>query len=377
VSTIRTWQNRRRIPPLSEIGWTYAKYNWLQPLVNRPFLPTTLVFYVTYRCNSRCTMCGIWRRQRFDDAARELSPKELDQILADRLFPNIQHLNINGGEPTLRGDLVDLVQVAIDRLPRLRWITMSSNGLLAERLVSLTDRIGRICTEEKISFSLAISLHGVAEVSDRITGIERAFDRQIETLAALQQAAFGDRHRLSLHCVITAANAGDLGELLRWSRGRKLPISFALAEVRERFLNLDKADQVRISAGQMDQVIAFLRELSHAKALFNPSAFRYHHLANILQLGQKRTMACHYAMGGVILGARGELYYCPHSRTLGTCRTQPAYDIYYAGENLSYRRSELIHGECLRCPPYTFNRLEYAKDLKKYLRFLLIPQRGD
>lgn len=364
---------RSRIPPLGEIGWAHAKYNWLQPLVRRPFLPTTLVIYVTYQCNSRCLMCGIWQRRGPDDAPGELSPQELDQILASRLFANIRHLNINGGEPTLRGDLPDLVRVAVDRLPRLQWITMSSNGLLPGRLVPLVNSIGQMCTQENILFSLGMSIHGLDQVSDRVFGIEGAFVRQVESLAALQETAFDDGHHLSLHCVVTAANVSHLHALRRWSQERGLPISFALGEVRDRFLNLEKADEVRLDAGQRDLLARFLRELSREKALLNPSAYRYHHLADMLEFGHERTMACHYALGGVILGSQGELYYCPHSRCLGHCRDQSAYDIYYDEENLDYRRSQMVRGECLHCPPYTFNRLEFAKDLLKYLRFVMIP----
>jgi MoaA/NifB/PqqE/SkfB family radical SAM enzyme len=364
---------RSRIPPLGEIGWAHAKYHWLQPLARRPFLPATLVIYVTYRCNSRCLMCGIWQRRGPDDASGELSPQELDQILAGRLFTNIRHLNINGGEPSLRSDLPHLVRVAVDRLPRLQWITMSSNGLLPERLAPLVKRIGQICAQEKILFSLGMSVHGLDQVSDRVFGIEGAFARQLESLAALQDMALDDGYHLSLHCVVTAANVSHLQALRRWSQEQGLPISFALGEVRDRFLNLEKADEVRLDAGQRGQLVRFLRELSREKALLNPSAYRYHHLADMLEFGHERTMACHYSLGGVILGSQGELYYCPHSRSLGHCRNQPAYDVYYDPENLDYRRSQLVEGECLHCPPYTFNRLEFAKDLLSCLKFMVIP----
>jgi MoaA/NifB/PqqE/SkfB family radical SAM enzyme len=362
-----------RIPLPSEIGWIYAKYNWLQPLIRRPFLPKTLVIYVTYRCNARCMMCGIWKHQELSNAAAELSQEELDQILADRLFTDIEDLNINGGEPTLRGDLPDLIRVATGRLSRLQRITMSSNGLLTERLVPQVERIRQICAQENISFSLCISVHGLAEISDQVFGVNGTFDQQGKALAALQEMALGDGLHLSLNCVITEVNLSNLRRLLHWSQERKLPISFALGEVRDRFLNRDMADQVTIAEGREDLVIGFLRELSRNRGLFNPSAFRYHHLANMLQFGQRRTISCHYAMGGVILGPQGDLYYCPHSEAIGNCRNHPAYEIYYDGENLDYRKSALIQDECLHCPPYTFNRLEFEKDFLKYFKFLIIP----
>jgi molybdenum cofactor biosynthesis enzyme MoaA len=280
-----------RIPPLGEIGWAYIKYNGLQPLIRRPFLPKTLVIYVTYRCNARCVMCGIWNHQEFYDATVEISLEELNRILANRLFTNIEELNINGGEPTLRDDLPDLVQVATERLPRLRRISMSSNGLLTERLVPQVRRIRQICTRENISFSLAISSHGLGETSDRVFGVRGAFDRQMRTLQALHEMTSdnGDGHRLSLHCVIIEANLSNLRDLLHWSQERALPIRFALGEVRDRFLNRDVSDQVRITEGRKALVVGFLRELSRNRDLFNPSAFRYHHLANMLQFGHRRT----------------------------------------------------------------------------------------
>ncbi len=252
---------------------------------------------------------------------------------------------------------------------------MSSNGLLADGLTAKIERLGQICAQNNIRFSLGMSVHGMADVADRVFGIAGAFDRQVKALTALHELALDGEFRLSLHCVISPANVSSLQDLLRWSQERNLPISFALGEVRDRFLNQGKADQVRIADGQIGLAIRFFRELSRDKGLFNPSAFRYHHLVNMLQFGQKRTISCHYAMGGVILGPQGELYYCPHSQALGNCRDQPAYEIYYDGRNLDYRRSVLVQDECLHCPPYTFNRLEFERDILKYFKFLIIPLR--
>ncbi|MGD8623346.1 MAG: radical SAM protein [Anaerolineae bacterium] len=364
----------RRLPSPGEVAWTFVKYNWLQPLLRRPFPPKTLVLYVTYRCNSRCVMCGIWRRGDDYPQAGELLPHQLAGILNDRLFADVEHLNINGGEPSLRHDLADLVQVAIEKLPRLRWISMSSNGLLARRLVPQVKRIARAGASADIPVSLALSLHGVADISDRVFGIPGAFEKQVAALEALQALARDGQLRLTLHCVISEANAGHLGELLDWSRARGLPIQFALGEVRERFLNQDVADQMVLSDQSRAGVVHFLRALSQEKRLSNPSAFRYHHLADMLQSGARRTLSCHYAMGGVILGSRGELYYCPHSRVLGSGRDRPAGDVYYDAQNLDYRRSVLFRKKCPHCPPYTFNLWELEKDVARYIKFLIAPQ---
>ena len=104
----------KKFSGLPEVAWNVVRYNWLLPLREKPFLPRALLLYVTYRCNARCVMCGIWQDHEFSDATSELSRSELDRVLSDRLFAAIEYLNINGGEPALRADLGDLVRLCLD-----------------------------------------------------------------------------------------------------------------------------------------------------------------------------------------------------------------------------------------------------------------------
>jgi hypothetical protein len=104
--------------------------------------------------------------------------------------------------------------------------------------------------------------------------------------------------------------------------------------------------------------------------LGNSNAFRYNCLANMLERGEKRDIACHYAIGGLILGSHGALYYCSHSKEIGNCRERSAYEIYFAKDNLQYREQSLMRDACLYCPPNSIIRLQLQKDLLKYLRFL-------
>jgi hypothetical protein len=125
-----------------------------------------------------------------------------------------------------------------------------------------------------------------------------------------------------------------------------------------------------IGEEKKDFLIRFIRKLSQNKGVFNPSAFRYYNLANLLEFSEERTIACHYSIGGTILGPSGEVYYCPHSKAVGNCRSISAYDIYYDKKNLEYRSQDLLKRKCKKCPPYTFNRIELEKDILRYLKFL-------
>jgi MoaA/NifB/PqqE/SkfB family radical SAM enzyme len=367
-------KNLSKIPSPGEIGWTYAKYNLFQPLFKHPFLPKALLIYVTYRCNARCSMCGIWKDHEFSDAKTELSVADLDRILSDTLFSKVEYVNINGGEPTLRSDLLDIVRLILKKFPHLKHLSMNSNGLLSSRLASSVEQMLALCRQRGIRFSLVISFHGTEDLLDNIFGVPDAFQKLQRSLAALSALDGQDEQFLSLNCVITSMNAANLYELQEWCELNKMRINFILGEVRDRFFNQDTVAQTVVSGETKKETIGFLRHLTEDMRLTNPVALRYHCLANMLENGEKRTLACHYAMGGLILGSHGTLYYCPHSRAIGNCRRQSAYDIYYGEENLSYRELGLMDEKCRHCPPNTFNRLEFQKDIFRFLRFFINPR---
>jgi MoaA/NifB/PqqE/SkfB family radical SAM enzyme len=58
---------------------------------------------VTYRCNSRCVMCYTW--QHPSKREEEIKAKDLETL------PQMVRLNITGGEPFLREDLSDILDV--------------------------------------------------------------------------------------------------------------------------------------------------------------------------------------------------------------------------------------------------------------------------
>src|SRR4030042_2994035 len=92
-------------------------YNKIAAMANLK-LPRDLVLAVTYNCNSRCRMCNIWKSEPLPLLA--LSEYE-------KLPDSIKDINLSGGEPFLRQDLVQLVELLISKNPAVR-IIISSNG---------------------------------------------------------------------------------------------------------------------------------------------------------------------------------------------------------------------------------------------------------
>ncbi|MBN1224500.1 MAG: hypothetical protein JXB23_14725 [Candidatus Aminicenantes bacterium] len=360
----------RTISSPQRIAGNFLKYN-LRRASAKPPRPNAMCIYVTYMCQMRCQMCEIWKMDDKKAHDTELSLSEWGSILADPLFTRLEFINVNGGEPNLRQDLPKMVELFAEKFPRLRTITMNSNGLPVQRASANVAEISRICRDRDIRFSVSISLHALGSVFDEIVGVPNAYPKVLETLRALKKMQESLPFYLGVNCVITDTNIDHLHDMLQWSREENIPVNFTLGEVRDRFHNLDTNVMSAIRTHKKKDLLKFLRSLAKNKSLFNQHAYRYRQLADMIELDKKRRISCHYAMGGVILGSEGTLYYCKDSRPIGNCRERSAEALYFDPENLSYRKKELIEKKCRTCPPNTFNRIELEKDLLKYIGFLL------
>jgi sulfatase maturation enzyme AslB (radical SAM superfamily) len=204
-----------------------------------------------------------------------------------------------------------------------------------------------------------------------MVGVKDAYLQVQETLRGLKRIRRQAPFYLGVNCVLTPQNLRRGGEMLRWGREAHLPVNFTLGEVRPRFGNAEMRDDVLVLGREKKELVRFFRFLAGRKSLGNHHALRYKELAGLLAGRSPRRLSCHYALAGVILGSEGSLYYCKDSQSLGNCLQNPPSALYYAPENLRYRREELILKKCRTCPPNTFNRMELEKDILKYLLFLV------
>ena len=138
--------------------------------------PTDAVVAVTYRCNARCAMCGIW-----NSPPRE----ELPPSAYLRLPETLRDINLTGGEPFLRDDLPEIHAAVRRACPRAQTI-VSTNGILTDKIVLQVREMAR----RERNIGIAISLDGPAEVHDKMRGVPGTYDRAMATLKALQTEGF-------------------------------------------------------------------------------------------------------------------------------------------------------------------------------------------
>lgn len=126
--------------------------------------PKFLWFEITELCNSRCTMCNIWKNKKTHEP---MSPAEIKKVLSDPLFKDVVYINNSGGEATVRPDLQEMLMAEHEALPNAA-ICVSTNGLLPERALSVV----KYCLEHGVNMQVGISLDGVGETHDEIRGVK-------------------------------------------------------------------------------------------------------------------------------------------------------------------------------------------------------------
>jgi MoaA/NifB/PqqE/SkfB family radical SAM enzyme len=91
--------------------------------------PILCNYYVTYRCNSRCRFCEIWREKKYQQHPDAELSTVLENLVALRQI-GIRFVDFTGGEPLLYSHLATVLQFA--RKLGLKT-SVTTNGLLYEK----------------------------------------------------------------------------------------------------------------------------------------------------------------------------------------------------------------------------------------------------
>lgn len=194
------------------MGKNVSKLIYKQLFMARFKLPHDFVLAVTYNCNSRCRMCNIWKRE----------PLPILDVKEYAKLPNsIREVNITGGEPFLRLELVEIIKILIGKNPKVR-IIISSNGFATELIKKQMTEIVKI----KPDIGVGLSLDGIGEVHDQVRGIPGGFEKVMQTIKMLKQLGVSN-----LRLAFTAGdyNIREMNKVYRLARD--LGVEFTLAAI--------------------------------------------------------------------------------------------------------------------------------------------------
>lgn len=205
-------------------------------------LPIDCVLAVTYRCNSRCTMCDIWKLK---DTA------ELELEYFKKLPPSLRDINVSGGEPFLRQDIVELVRILHKTCPKAR-IVISTNGYLTDLIKEKMREILKYAP----NVGVGVSFDGIGEMHDKIRGIPGGFNLAIKTVKVLHEELGMKNLRLAF--TVSKQNVEHLSKVYDLSRELGVQFTMALAQSSEFFFGgkqVEESPDVNILEEQFNHVI--------------------------------------------------------------------------------------------------------------------------
>jgi len=255
--------------------------------------PVDAVLAVTYRCNARCAMCGIWKTDPVGESPPDLYRK---------LPPTLRDINLTGGEPYLREDLPAVHAACRAAAPRARTI-VSTNGILTGRIIKAT----RDMAKNEPDIGVAVSIDGPAEVHDRIRGIDGAFGKAMRTLKELQAAGITN---LRLAFTAGAENVGHMSEIYSLARENDVQFTCAVEHASEHYFHSSaRAQELSLDALRA-QLLALMRAELRA---FSPKKWaRAYFMRGLHEFaaGRGRLLPCRAGFDHFFMDPTGEIYTC-------------------------------------------------------------------
>lgn len=156
--------------------------------------PVTSTLFITYRCNSRCKTCTLWRRPQEEEEKKEIGVTEWLKIIDRLAGAGVKTTEIFGGNVLLRKDLLIQVLRHLDRLGFTVHLPTNQIGLdddICKAIVEFVDYV-------------YLSCDGVYTHQDMIrgrSGAAQRIDYAIEKLRRLR----GDRCTPALICNTTVS----------------------------------------------------------------------------------------------------------------------------------------------------------------------------
>jgi Fe-coproporphyrin III synthase len=286
-------------------------------------MPVDAVVAVTYRCDSRCNMCNIWQLPPGD----ELEPEQYR-----KLPRTLRDINITGGEPFLRDDLVEIVRIIDQRCGHPR-IVISTNGFERRRIAHAAPGLLKIGK----NVGIAVSLDGIGEKHDEIRGIPGGFDKVVETLKQLRTIGY---RNVRVAFTAQRSNVKHLGAVYDLSRQFGFQFTSSVAQNSDFYFSTAENQTV----DPLD-LSAELRYVMRKELLsFSPKRWlRAYFYSGVLayNVSKERLLPCRAGRDSFFMDPAGFVYPClTLNKAMGNLRTH-AFDAIWGGSAADTVRGEV------------------------------------
>lgn len=322
--------------------WSYRRFGWPQ------MLPFSIVVSVSYRCNSKCKTCDVWRKPNDD-----LTLAEWDKTFA-KIGRGPLYFTFTGGEPFLRRDTVDMALSAYKHC-RPAVITIPTNGILTKQIVKQVDRLCAGAPKTQIGINL--SLDAIGEEHDKIRMVPGNWAKAMKTWDELKRLQKEHPNLvLTTHTVISNYNIDTFFEI--YAGLQPLEADSFITEIAEERVELDTVGwNITPMAAKYGPIADFLSEKAKERPATGiakvTQSFRaqYYQLAKKTLYEHRQVIPCYAGWASCQLAPNGDVWSCCiRAEGVGNLRDH-GYDLrpIWRGREMAQLRQSIYQGEC-SCP---------------------------
>ncbi|MDA7857977.1 radical SAM protein [bacterium] len=171
-------------------------YNWL---FDKPVVPESVSLELTYRCNARCGFCKRWKLP----PKEELTLQDYKELADDMHLIGVKQVNLTGGEPFLREDIIFIIDLFLDKNI---VVYINTNGVLL-------DKYSEEISKRKLSIKISID-SPFEETHDKIRGVKNFYKKAIDNLKSLK----GKGVDISIGAVVCKENIDEMDEYIEFAK---------------------------------------------------------------------------------------------------------------------------------------------------------------
>ncbi len=309
-------------------------------------MPINYTVSLTYRCNSKCNTCNIYK-------------KKSDHLTVDEyrsIFRNLGHspywITFSGGEPFLRKEIVEICQVVYEE-SKPAIINIPSNGILNDKIVAMVEEICRTCPKTQIIINLSVD--GIGEQHDKIRNVPNNYELVIDTFHKLKALEFSNLS-IGIHTVISRYNVDSFATIANTLIQLK-PDSYITEIAEERVelgtIGANITPSLVSYKSAIDFLIHRIKNTKFSQVSRITQAFRieYYNLVKAILRDKTQVIPCYSGLASAQISPDGEIWSCCiKAKSLGNLRDENYnFRKIWFSSSLKKERESVKNKECY-CP---------------------------
>lgn len=321
-------------------------YYHCRKFIGLPSRLTAVSFEITQKCIARCVMCNIWQPSR---QVSDLPIENWIDLLTSPIFSDLVELDVTGGEPFLREDILKLLgslpglkQV---RLKKMKSVAVTTNGLLTQRILEYVPQMLQRLSQGGMDLIVVCHMDAVGEIHDRILNVKDAWIKVDETIRGLNAIRQSSKNLIiGLKTTILPQNVDELDNISVYAEEKGLfTIISPCIITGNRYRNTDLEKGLSFRQNDIEKMIRF----------FTSGSFRWNYhskrLVDCLRTG-RMDKPCSAGFNYLFIRSNGDVYPCPLVNIkVGNFREESIERLVGSKEASSFRKQVNKYPECRVC----------------------------